>query len=122
MILNFIFKLIIFSIIKKLLSGIKLKDALQDVMKEIEIMKKLNHKNVVKMHEIINDPKKDRLFLILDFVSKGQLIDWDEEKRKFFFCHDHPDEFLSEVFLRKIFRDLVKGLNYCIKEQNRFFF
>ena len=34
-------------------------DALQNVQKEIEIMKKLNHPNVIKLHEVIDDPKND---------------------------------------------------------------
>src|SRR6185437_13207909 len=38
-------------------------NALEDVMREIAIMKRLNHNNVVKLYEVINDPNEDRLFL-----------------------------------------------------------
>ena len=41
----------------------KVKDALQDVMREIAIMKKLDHPNVIKLYEVIDDPETDKLFL-----------------------------------------------------------
>lgn len=41
----------------------KIKDALQDVMKEIAIMKKLDHPHVIKLYEVIDDPETDKLFM-----------------------------------------------------------
>ena len=35
--------------------GMGVKDQLSNVMKEIAIMKKLNHPNVIKLHEVIDD-------------------------------------------------------------------
>ena len=32
-------------------------------MREIAIMKKLNHPNVIKLHEVIDDPEEDKLYL-----------------------------------------------------------
>ena len=43
--------------------GMKVKDALEDVMREIAIMKKLDHPNVIKLYEVIDDPETDKLFL-----------------------------------------------------------
>ena len=45
--------------------GMKVKDALEDVMREIAIMKKLDHPNVIKLYEVIDDPETDKLFLSL---------------------------------------------------------
>lgn len=39
------------------------KNAFQDLMKEIAIMKKLNHPNVIKMHEVLDDPENDTLYM-----------------------------------------------------------
>ena len=42
---------------------IKQKNALEDVLREIAVMKKLDHKNVIKLVEVINDPVEDKLFM-----------------------------------------------------------
>lgn len=39
------------------------KDALQEVAKEIAVMKKLDHPNVVRLHEVIDDEDKDKLYM-----------------------------------------------------------
>jgi hypothetical protein len=39
------------------------KDALQDVMREIEIMKQLNHVCTIRLHEVIDDDTNDKLLL-----------------------------------------------------------
>ena len=39
------------------------KDALMDVKREIAIMKKLCHSNVVKLHEVIDDDEGDKLYM-----------------------------------------------------------
>ena len=41
----------------------KQKTGLDDVNKEIAIMKKLNHKNVIKLFEIIENPEIDKIYL-----------------------------------------------------------
>lgn len=43
-------------------------DALQNVLKEIAIMKKLNHPNVVTLHEIIDFEKGDKLYMSKNFI------------------------------------------------------
>jgi serine/threonine protein kinase len=40
---------------------------------EMEVLKKLVHRNVIRLHEIINDPKNDEIFLIMDFLEGGTL-------------------------------------------------
>jgi serine/threonine protein kinase len=41
------------------------------VEKEIEIMKSLDHPNILKLHEIIDDDDNDNLYLVLDYAGKG---------------------------------------------------
>ena len=38
-------------------------NALQDVKREIAILKKLDHKNIVRLFEVIDDEENDKLFL-----------------------------------------------------------
>ena len=41
------------------------------------------------------------------------MIDWNETDERFYFTPAHPiEDDLSEEYLRKTFRDIVKGLYY----------
>ena len=51
--------------------------ALDDVYKEIEIMKKLNHPNIIKLYEIIDDPNSEKLYLIMPVADYGESIECD---------------------------------------------
>lgn len=48
-----------------------IKDAFQNLNKEIALMKKLNHANVIKLHEVIDDPDEDKLFMSLIFRNSN---------------------------------------------------
>jgi serine/threonine protein kinase len=50
---------------------------LDDVYKEIEIMKKLDHPNIIKLYEIIDDPNSEKLYLIMPVADYGESIEWD---------------------------------------------
>ena len=41
----------------------KFKDALEDVNREIAVMKKLNHENCIKLYEVISNNENDKLYL-----------------------------------------------------------
>jgi len=44
-----------------------------DIEREIEIMNKLNHKHVIKLFEIFDEPKK--MMLVMELVQGGELFD-----------------------------------------------
>lgn len=41
----------------------KFKDALDNVKREVAIMKKLNHPNVIHLYEVIENPDNDKLYM-----------------------------------------------------------
>jgi serine/threonine protein kinase len=43
------------------------------VLKELEVLQRLNHPNIIWLQEIINDPKKDKLYLVTDWYKNGSL-------------------------------------------------
>lgn len=47
----------------------KYKDALDNVKKEIAIMKKLRHANVIRLYEVIENPDNDKLYMSNSFAS-----------------------------------------------------
>ena len=49
-------------------------DGFDDVLREVALMKKLRHRNLVGLHEVIDSPEKDKLYLILDYVPGGPVM------------------------------------------------
>lgn len=47
--------------------------------------------------------------VVLEYASKGTVADWDGENKEFV-TKDKSE--LSEEYLRILFRDCIKGLNY----------
>eukprot|EP00494_Astrolonche_serrata_P033670 UN33939 len=45
------------------------------VLREITIMKKIKHPNIVMLHEVLDDPKNNELFLVMEFVSGGTIVE-----------------------------------------------
>lgn len=57
--------------------------ALDEVYKEIEIMKKLNNPNIIKIYEVIDDPKSEKLYVFMPVADYGDCIEWDPKKYVF---------------------------------------
>jgi len=72
-------------------------------VQEMEVLKTMVHKNVVKLHEIIDDPLKNKLYLVMDYLSGGTLA----EKLK------DSNNGLPEEEVRKYIRELVAAIHYC---------
>lgn len=60
------------------------------------------------MHEIIDDPKTDKVYLIMDFLSGGNLMD----------KVDNSDDGLDLDRGRQYFRSIVSALHYCHEVQH----
>jgi serine/threonine protein kinase len=50
------------------------------VLEELKVLQRLEHPNILYLHEIIDDPSKDNIFLITQYHSKGSLADVLERK------------------------------------------
>ena len=89
---------------------IKVTTGFSDVEREIAIMKKLTHTNVVRLKDVIYDENTDKLYIMMEYCSIGPLLTWDEDQEIFHI--PWTDEKLPEEKLRKIIRDMVCGLEY----------
>lgn len=70
------------------------------VRKEIAVLKKLNHNNVLKLFEVIDDHNSNELLLILEYASAGPI---------FTRYNRIP---VKEGLLHSYMRDIIQGLDY----------
>ncbi|XP_055853320.1 calcium/calmodulin-dependent protein kinase kinase 1 isoform X2 [Episyrphus balteatus] len=73
---------------------------LDRVYREIAVLKKLDHPNVVKLVEVLDDPLEDSLYLVFELVKQGEVLEIPTEKP------------LTEERAWSVFRDVVQGLEY----------
>ncbi|KAK3598344.1 hypothetical protein CHS0354_026602 [Potamilus streckersoni] len=71
---------------------------IERVYKEIAILKKLDHPNVVRLVEVVDDPEEDNLYLAFELVEKGDINPMDNP--------------FSEDLAWSYFRDVVMGIEY----------
>ncbi|KAF2077666.1 hypothetical protein CYY_001054 [Polysphondylium violaceum] len=93
--------------LKKQSSGFGKPNAFDGVLREIAIMKKLNHPNVVKLFEVINDPTEECLYIVMEYIEGGAIMS----------CSDFSNWPMSENLARKYFRDIVSGLEYLHEQK-----
>lgn len=67
-------------------------------MKELAIMKKLSHINVIKLYDVIDEETSDKLQLVMEYASGGVVAKMSEP--------------LSEEECWRGWRDMLTGLNY----------
>lgn len=73
---------------------------LERVYREIAVLKKLDHPNVVKLVEVLDDPEEDQLYLVFELLEKQIL-------------NVPTDQPLSENEAWHYFRDVISGIEYC---------
>ena len=78
----------------------------ESLKREILVMRLLEHKNVVKLIEVLRG--KSKMYLVMELVNGGELYDVivsSENKR------------LSEERTCRYFGQLISGVNYCHSQQ-----
>jgi len=80
----------------------RFKTAFDDVIREIAIMRKLDHENVMVLKDVIDDMAIDKLYMVMDYCPKGAIMD----------SHAMPAEPLPIASCRRWFADSVLGLDY----------
>ncbi|OQV13217.1 Calcium/calmodulin-dependent protein kinase kinase [Hypsibius exemplaris] len=75
-------------------------DPMQEAYREIAILKKLNHPNIIRLVEVLDDPSEDSLYMVFELLERGEVLVIPTE---------HP---LHESTVRRLFRDLILGVEY----------
>ena len=76
-----------------------------NIKREINVMKKLNHDNIVKLHNVIIDTKYNNLYLVLDYYPLGDLAKFLNKR-----C-------LKEIYCQKYVLQLSNGLKYLLENK-----
>lgn len=81
-----------------------LKDAhnKKGILREISILKLLDHPNIVKLHDVVEDGKTGTFYLVLELANGGELFDYIVARGR-----------LREKEARKFFRQIISGVEYC---------
>ncbi|OWF42544.1 calcium/calmodulin-dependent protein kinase kinase 1-like isoform X2 [Mizuhopecten yessoensis] len=73
---------------------------LERVYREIAILKKLDHPNIVRLIEVLDDPEEDNLYMVFELLEKGEVLEVPTPTP------------LSEDMAWKYFRDIIVGIEY----------
>ncbi|XP_078482388.1 calcium/calmodulin-dependent protein kinase kinase 1 isoform X2 [Ciona intestinalis] len=73
---------------------------LDRVYQEIALLKKLDHPNVVKLVEVLDDPAEDNLYMVFELLNNGEILEVP------------TTEPLDEETAKQRFQDVVLGLEY----------
>ena len=83
--------------------GFSFTTALDEVFREIDIMKQLSNPNIIRIFEVIDDPDSDKLYVIMPVADYGDCIEWD--KKEFIF---HPNHKLQAKNINKRYKQRAK--------------
>lgn len=72
----------------------------EQIKREVSIMKMVRHPNVVRLHEVL--ASRVKIYIVLEFVSGGELFDEIVHQGK-----------LSEEKSRRYFQQLIDAVDYC---------
>ncbi|TNJ26662.1 Kinase, NEK [Giardia muris] len=80
--------------------------AVQLLMQEANLLRRLHHVNVLGYHDVIIDEKAKVIYIFTEFCSKGDLYQLIDK-------HRYPRQNIPEDRLWKIFGQLLLALEYC---------
>ena len=72
----------------------------KNIKREIELHKKIKHRNIISLYDIIYDDKNHYIYLILEYCEKGDFAKFQNKQP------------LKEIYIQKYIKDLSEGLKY----------
>ncbi len=78
-------------------------DHLEDLRREVDIMRALNHPNLVKLYEVIDDKVSGKILMVVEFCEAGALVSPGQLT---------PERRMPEAIAQFYFRQMVSGIAY----------
>lgn len=79
------------------------RNPMDDLLREITVMKRMKHANIVTLSEVIDDPAGSKLLLVMEFMEGGPVLTREALEKR---------ERLPENLALQYFRDMLKALDY----------
>ncbi|XP_057533874.1 CBL-interacting serine/threonine-protein kinase 8-like [Amaranthus tricolor] len=76
------------------------KKMVEQIKREITILKTVRHPHVVRLYEVL--ASRTKIYIILEYITGGELFDKIAKRRR-----------MSEVQARKYFQQLIDGIDFC---------
>ena len=103
--------------------NIIINSSFENAIKEIAILKKTDHPNIIKLYEILYSKDNKKIYLILEYCEHGDLIDYDDKTGKFIinkYCIEKENRneennnklYYSNKEIYKFLKDIISGLYY----------
>ncbi len=83
-------------------SAVTQANMVEEIYREADALKKLNHKNIIALHNALVQGKE--VIMIMEYASGGELLE---------FVETHEGGFLKEREARNIFIQIVNAILYC---------
>ncbi|KAL9706949.1 hypothetical protein quinque_010467 [Culex quinquefasciatus] len=103
-------------------NAVDLNRAMKDFKREVEIMKKLNHRNIVRLLEFVDEP--DRMVVVMEYIEHGSLERYLQYKRydltnlnKLNFAKDIASG-MHHLFEKKIIHRDLAARNILVQDAN----
>lgn len=78
---------------------------LNDLSREADFLKRLSHKNIIRLYEVIDDPTQSDVYFVVEHASKGPVVRLNPVSRT---CQP----IRCEAKLRRFVRQVAAGLTY----------
>ena len=59
----------------------KIDNPMDLVKSEVAILKKMSHRNIVKLYEVLDDPEQDYLFMVFELCERGSCISLEADQK-----------------------------------------
>nr|CCA21101.1 ser/thr kinase putative [Albugo laibachii Nc14] len=86
------------------------RSALDNIHREIQLMRHFTHENVVHLYDVVEDQREDKIYFIMEFMTNGECMRFDSVNRKF--TSPITKTVLPEYLACRHITDILHGLRY----------